>query len=42
MNAIKAHQYITETIKEIINIESIRKLYSTIRDVIKKYLYIQH
>lgn len=42
MNAVKARQYIIETLKEIMNIETIRKIYTTIRDTIKKYLYIQY
>jgi len=42
LNAEKAHEYITETIKESINIETIRKIYNSIRDVIKRYLFIEY
>ena len=42
MNGIKVHHYITETLKEIINIETIRNIYTSIWDTIKRYLYIQN
>ena len=42
MNAINEHRHITETLKEIINIESIRKIYAALRDVIWKYLFIEY